>query len=158
MEKKKQQNTSTGFHWGNGIALVIVLFVIATLSVVGFIMGVDYHMVTENHYEKAENYQQHIERLEQAGSMEKPLEISFLQQEQLIQIRFPENFSANDLEGRVELYRPSDSSKDQVVKLHINASGVQNISGKDLQKGKWVVKVSWSSGGREYYRQESIFL
>jgi nitrogen fixation protein FixH len=158
MEKNSQTSNSTGFNWGKGIALVIVLFVVATLSVVGFILGLDYHMVTENHYEKAENYQQHIERLEQTGTLEKPVEIFYSRQNELIQIRFPDSFSANELKGTVELYRPNDSSKDQLLELRINTSGIQNISGKNLHQGKWIVKVSWSSGSQNYYLQESIFI
>lgn len=162
MEKdidKGQNTNSSGFNWGKGIAIVFVLFVVATLSIVGFIMGLDYHMVTENHYQKAENYQQHIERIEQTGSLEKPVEITFLQQEQLIQIRFPDKFTEEEgLRGSVELYRPSDSSKDKVLELRLNPSGLQSISGRDLEKGKWIVKVTWNSSSGSFYQERSIFL
>lgn len=158
MEKNTSNTESSGFNWGKGITLVIVLFIIATLSVVAFIISLDYHMVTDNHYEKAENYQEHIDRVEQAGALEEPVEIKYMGQEQLLQIRFPDSLSAGEPRGTIELYRPNDASKDQKITLQLDGNGIQNISGHNLLKGKWIVKVTWSTGPKSYYHQKSIFL
>jgi len=157
--KENASNTeSSGFNWGKGLTLVIVLFIIGTLSIVAFIISLDYHMVTDNHYEKAENYQEHIDRIEQAGALEEPVEINYLRQEQLLRIRFPESLFAGEPRGTIELYRPNDASKDREITLSLNGDGIQNIPGQDLLKGKWVVKVTWSTGPKNYYHQKSIFL
>lgn len=158
MEKNTSNTESSGFNWGKGITLVIVLFIIATLTVVAFIISLDYHMVTDNHYEKAENYQEHIDRVEQAGALEEPVEINYMGQEQLLQIRFPESLSDSEPRGTIELYRPNDASKDQKITLQLDGNGTQNIPGHNLLKGKWIVKVTWSTGPKSYYHQKSIFL
>ncbi|MGK7370484.1 MAG: FixH family protein [Candidatus Halalkalibacterium sp. M3_1C_030] len=153
-------NNSKGFkwNWGKGLTLVITLFIVTTLSVVGYIISLDYHMVTENHYEKAVNYQEHIDRVEEAGSMADPVEINLLAEKQVVRLHFPKSVSLNNLEGTIELYRPSDSSLDQKFELTLDPNGVQDISSNNLAEGKWLVKVSWSSEGKSFYKQQSIFI
>ncbi len=160
MNKQSSNEKSGGFSWdwGKGLTVAILLFIITTLSVVGYIISLDYHMVTENHYEKAVNYQDHIDRVEQAGSMDRPVEIKLLREEQVVRLQFPNTLALDNLEGTVELYRPNDSSLDQKIDLALDRNGVQEINGHNLAKGKWLVKVSWSAEGKNYYKQESIFL
>ncbi|HKL19841.1 MAG TPA: FixH family protein [Halalkalibaculum sp.] len=160
MKKQTNENKPSGFtwNWGKGLTLAILLFIVTTLSVVGYIISLDYHMVTENHYEKAVNYQEHIDRLEQAGNMTHPVEIKLLRGEQVVKLQFPNTMAFDNLKGTVELYRPSDSSLDREMDLTLDENGVQEIGSHDLAKGKWLVKVSWSTEGKNYYKQESIFL
>ena len=160
MDKKSQNDQTGGFSWdwGKGLTVAILLFITATLSVVGYIISLDYHMVTENHYEKAVNYQEHIDRVEQAENMSHPVEIELFPGEQVLRLQFPDTISFENLNGTIELYRPSDSSLDQKMDLALDKNGVQKINSHQLAKGKWLVKVSWSSEGKSYYKQESIFL
>lgn len=162
MEENNGEHKRDGINWdwGKGLTLAIVLFVVTTLSVVGYIVSLDYHMVTENHYEKAENYQEHIDRIEQTGKMADPVEIEILRENQIVQVRFPKSISSatGTLKGTVELYRPSNSSLDRNMELLLNRDGIQNIEGQNLAPGKWIVKVKWSADGKNYYKQESIFL
>lgn len=157
MNKNKQQHR-TALNWGTGLAIAIVLFIGATLGVVAYLVSLDYHMVSENHYEKAVRYQEHIDRVEQTGTLASPVEIELLRRDYVIQIRFPSPLARQNLRGTVELYRPGDSSLDQEIDLMPGESGAQNIPAGNLARGKWLVKVSWTSGGKSYFTQKSIFL
>lgn len=162
MKERSKENQTEGFkwNWGKGLTVVIVLFIVTTLSVVGYIVSLDYYMVTENHYEKAENYQEHIDRIEQTGEMADPVEIEIIRENKIVQVRFPKSISSatGNLKGTVELYRPNNSSLDRNLELLLNSDGIQNIEGQNLAPGKWIVKISWSADGKNYYKQESIFL
>lgn len=160
MNTQKEKNTSNGFSWdwGKGLTLAIVLFIISTLSVVTYIVSLEYHMVTENHYEKAENYQKHIDRVEQASAMTKPIEIKLMPADRVLRLQFPNNLALEKLEGTVELYRPNDASMDQTFDLSLDQNGIQEISSQSLARGKWLVKVNWTSEGKNYFTEESIFL
>lgn len=158
MNKQEKYNEASGFNWGKGLAIVIVLFILATLSVVAYIISLDYHMVTENHYEEAVNYQEHIDRVEEASALEKPIKVEYLRKQKIVQITMPESILAEEVEGTVVLYRPSDASKDQRFKLLPDENGTQKIPGTNLLKGKWVVKITWRSGTKNFYKQESIFI
>lgn len=155
---QKTEDKSNRFNWGTGLTIAIVLFICTTLGVVAYIISLDYHMVNDNHYEKAVNYQEHIDRVEQTNAMEMPVEIELMPAEGNIEIRFPQSVDRYNLKGTVELYRPSNPSLDQSINLMLGDGGIQQIPAGDLVKGKWLVKVTWSTKDQKYYKQQNIFL
>lgn len=155
MSNKKQQSR---FNWGTGLTIVIVLFVCGTLGIVAFLVSLDYEMVTEKHYEKATQYQQHIERVEHTAALGAPVEIELLPESQAVEVRFPPEIAKANPQGTIELYRPSDSSLDQQIALAINEQGQQQVSTANLVKGKWLVKVSWTADSTSYFKEANIFL
>lgn len=156
--KTTEKQNSRKFNWGAGLTIVILVFIVGTLGMVGFIISLDFHMVTDNHYEKAVNYQEHIDRVEQAGALESPVDIVLLPGEGEIQIVFPSSLTHNDPSGVIELYRPNDSAQDQKSELRLNDKGIHRISIENMAKGKWLVKVTWVSGERQFYQQKPVFL
>lgn len=155
---RNHQQESSGFNWGKGLLIVIVLFICTTLGIVAFLMSLDYQIVTENYYEKAENYEQHIEEVEHARALSEPVGIALLQESEHLEIQFPAGIPQDELRGTIELYRPSDSSMDQKIALNVDKNGIQQIATADLARGKWLVKVSWTSGDKSYFKEKNIFL
>lgn len=158
MSNNEQSNKTISFNWGSGIMVAIILFIITTLSVVAYLVSLDYHVVAENYYEKAEKYQQHIDRVEQASAMDQPVEITLAADKRSLTITFPSSVSVDDITGSIKLYRPSDSSLDRNLKLALNTNHTQHIETKRLIAGKWIVKLQWSSDNEKYYTQKDIFL
>ncbi|MDR8393426.1 FixH family protein [Aliifodinibius sp. S!AR15-10] len=157
MSNSSNKNEETGFwDWGKGLAIVIALFVITTLSVVFYLVSLDYYMVSENHYEKAVEYQQQIDRIEHARDLEKSVEIGHASQD--IRIQFPDSLVALEPVGTVRLYRPSDSNLDRSFKLSLDEKGAQLIPTAELKQGKWLVQITWESDGREYFEEAAVFL
>ena len=146
------------FNWGTGLTIVIVLFVATTLSIVAFLMSLDYEMVTEQHYQEDTQYQQHIERVEHTAALGDPVEIELVQQSTVIEVRFPADILAAGPIGTVELYRPSNSSMDQQLSLALDSMGHQQIPVKNLAKGKWRIKVSWTADSTGYFKEKNIFI
>lgn len=155
MSKEEQ---SSGFNWGKGLLIVIVLFICTTLGIVGFLMSLDYEMVTQNHYEKAVKYQDHIEKKEHAGALEKPVNIQLLRDEETIRIRFPLALNRENPTGTIKLYRPNNSDLDRQIELSLDEEGTQYISVRRLARGKWLVKVNWRADSTNYFKEENIFL
>lgn len=155
---KNRVKENNWFNWGTGITAVIILFVTGTLSVVAFLVSLDFEMVTENHYEKAVNYQEHINRVEHASMLDTPVEIRFVEKDNKIEIQFPHSLHFSDLEGEVLLYRPSNSDLDQKLALSLNADGMQQISAENMQKGKWEVKINWSNRDGNFFSEKQLFL
>ncbi len=151
-------NQQSRFNWGTGLTIVIVLFVCATLSVVVFLVSLDYEMVTEKHYEEATKYQQHIERIEHTAALGDPVEIELLQETNAVEIRFPVEISTANPRGTIELYRPSDSSLDQKLALKVDEQGKQQVSTVNLAKGKWRIKVNWMADSTSFFKERNIFL
>lgn len=157
MENKSRSDTS-GFNWGTGIFIAVALFVTATLSVVGYLVSLEYHLVSDRHYEEAVSYQDHINRVERTERLKQPVNIRVVPDEASIQVDFSRLSDHSDLKGTIELYRPSDSSLDQKTDLLLDENGSQLIPVQDMAKGKWLVKITWSSEDGNYFTQESIFL
>ncbi|MDZ7694919.1 MAG: FixH family protein [Balneolaceae bacterium] len=158
MKKQSTENNKDGFwNWGKGLAIVISLFVVTTLSVVFYLVSLDYYMVNENHYEQAVKYQQQINRIEHTTALDESVSIRQLEN-QNIEIQFPDSLAALQPKGIVKLYRPSDSNLDRSFKLDLDVEGRQLIPGADLQKGKWMVQITWQSENKEYFQEAAVFL
>jgi hypothetical protein len=51
------------FNWGSGITIAIVVFVLATLSTVSYLISLEFYLVSEDHYEEGVQYQETIDGL-----------------------------------------------------------------------------------------------
>lgn len=154
---KKQSKKKRGLSWGTGLTIAIVLFMIGTLSIVFFAVSLDYHMVTEDYYQRAENYQQHINRVEETATLEDPVQIEYQSNLKAIQLQFPVAALTDPVTGVVELYRPNDSSLDRTFELNPDESGIQQISVENFVKGRWLVRINWSSGDRNFFEETTLF-
>lgn len=159
MNNQSNENNNTGFwNWGKGLSVVIILFVATTLSVVFYLVSLDYYMVNENHYEKAVEYQQQIDRIEHTRALNKSIAITQAGTQD-IHIKFPDSLVALQPMGTVRLYRPSNSNLDRSYKLSLDKGGTQVISTEELLKGKWVVQITWQSNDdQEYFQEAALFL
>lgn len=154
MSKEKKLN----FDWGTGLFIAIGLFVVTTLSVVAFIISLDFDLVSQDYYEKGVQYEQQIKNIEQANALEIPVTIQFTSEENVVEIIFPDQFNSQQLSGTIMLYRPSDSSLDRNYDLQLNGNYMQKIDASELARGKWLVKLSWENNDESYFKETSIFM
>jgi hypothetical protein len=61
-------------------------------------------------------------------------------------------------EGFVLFYRPSDPEKDFSVPLQLNDSIQQVFDISKMDKGRWMIKIDWFMGGKEYYFEEGVVI
>lgn len=154
MSKEK----NTGFNWGTGLLVAIILFVVTTLSVVGFIISLDFDLVSKDYYERGVQYEQQIKKIEQSDALEEPVKIQFTAEENAVEIVFPEQVAHPQLSGTITLYRPSDSSLDRSYSLKLNDDYTQKIDARELARGKWLVQLTWQNTEGSYFRETSIFM
>ena len=144
------------FNWGTGIFIVIVLFLIAVIAFFIFINNLDVNLVEENYYERELAYQERIDRINNTSSLAG--KIVLIQEPGVIIIQFPPSDSIISSKGNLTFYRPSDPKKDLKVPLNLNDSSRQIVDITGMDKGKWVVKIDWDMGGKEYYFEESVII
>ncbi|AFK01518.1 FixH family protein [Emticicia oligotrophica DSM 17448] len=144
-------------NWGKSIAIVYLGFV----GFMGFLVWNclqqdDIHLVSKDYYQKELDYQENIDKMNNTNQLSSDLKLNYQTDKQLISLDFPkESLGAN---GEVNFYRPSDARKDFAVKLNILQSEQQTIPVNKLERGLWVVKVSWNKEGKGYYKEEKIKL
>lgn len=145
-------------NWGNGISIAIVVFVIATLSVVSYLISLDFYLVNNNHYEEAVEFQGTIDSRERTKALEEPVTILFDEERVALKLVFPESIMSRADSGAVTLYRPNNSSKDLTIRLQFDAGSTQIIPMDRLDKGKWILKLSWTMDSLEYMDQKTVII
>lgn len=146
------------FNWGNGIFLAVTIFIIATLSVVSYLISLDFYLVSNNHYEEGVKYQETIDNKTRAQNLENPVVVLFDESTTSIKIIFPNDIKRNSLSGNVTFYRPNNPELDRKYKLDLNMEGLQTISVGEFEKGRWRLSVEWKSDSLSYLEEKNIFI
>lgn len=140
-------------NWGKSIILVFVLFA-------GFIGTMVYRMtrqrvdlVSENYYQDAITFQQHIDRVANAR-INSSVTMIYQSDHQQVVFVLPTDLR----KGEITFYRPGDRQQDFRVNIPTEHPIRQVVPTKSLAKGNWRVQFTWSDGQREYYKEEQIFL
>lgn len=144
-------------NWGNGIALVITVFVICTLSVVSYLISLDFFLVSNEHYEEGVEYQQTIDERKRSSDLEDPVVIIFDEKVEALRIVFPNEF-VGKAQGDIKLYRPNNPELDETLPLSVNANGIQLISTSKLEKGKWILKIQWNADKQSYLEEKVVII
>lgn len=138
-------------NWGKGIALAIIVFVglIMTMVVISVRMdGIE--LVTENYYEQEIKYQDRIDESNSALALDREV-ISYDPQSKVIALDLPTGAA-----GSLQLFRPSDSTLDQEIKLEVTHTGKTEVPVKQLKAGYWKVQLNWSENGVSHYQEKKI--
>lgn len=146
------------FNWGTGIFLAITLFVIATLSVVSYLISLDFYLVSSDHYEQGVEYQETIDGQQRVKNLENPVLVLFDEPNVSIKITFPKELRSDSLSGSVTFYRPNDSELDRKYKLQIDEDGRQTIPVSDFEKGRWKLTLEWKQDSLIYIDEKNIFI
>lgn len=145
-------------NWGNGIFLAVTVFVIATLSVVSYLISLDFYMVSSDHYQEAVDYQETIDSKKNAAKLKEPVVVLFDEKTLSVDLYFPPVAAAAVDSGTVYFYRPNDSKLDKKIMLSLNREGKQRISVADFTKGKWVLSIEWKADSLNYLEKKSIII
>lgn len=146
------------FNWGTGIVLAVTIFIIATLSVVSYLISLDFYLVSKNHYEEGVQYQQTIDKKQRAENLETPVVVLFDEPTVSIKLIFPKEILNDSLSGDVTFYRPNNPELDKKYKLNLNPEGLQTIPVGEFEKGRWKLTVEWKADSLAYLEEKNIFI
>jgi hypothetical protein len=109
-------------------------------------------LVTENYYEQEIKYQDQIDKENLTlGLGEAVMRYDYTIQS--VVLNLPEGSK-----GQLQLFRPSDSSLDQVYKFEAKTDQATVIPVQNLKSGYWKFQLYWTLGGKEYYEEKKIDL
>ncbi len=146
------------FNWGSGITIAIVVFVLATLSTVSYLISLEFYLVSEDHYEDGVQYQETIDGIQRAKNLDASVLILFDEPTVSIKITFPQALITDSLSGNITFYRPNDPEKDRRYKLQLDENGRQSIPVSDFEDGRWKLTLEWKSDSLTYIDQKNIFI
>lgn len=146
------------FDWGKGITLAITVFVIATLSVVSYIISLDFYLVNNNHYEEGVNYQQTIDSRERTEALDQPVVVLYDEARVAVKVVFPDEIVEIAQEGTIHLYRPNDSNLDMNLPIEFEGGSTHVIPMERMEKGKWILTINWTMNDLDYITEKVIII
>jgi nitrogen fixation protein FixH len=141
-------------NWGTGIAMTYTAFALATSGVVAFAMTRRVDLVSPDYYARSLQQDRHMAAVRNAAGL-RPAPAIVQTGARSIVVRVTGGRAA-DTRGAITLYRASDAAADRELPLAMDDGEEQRVSLAGLDPGHWIVKVRWSSGGREYYVEQPV--
>jgi len=142
--------------WPVGIVLSIAAFVIFILSFVYkvvFLPQYDHHLVSEDYYKDELNYQQEIDKLNNAFELKQ--NITYKKIIDGLLITFPSEFEASKIKGTISFQRLSNKKIDFQLPIDLKSNNFL-VPDKKLVEGKWNVKIEWGVNDKTYLFKEKI--
>lgn len=140
--------------WGKSIVLAFVLFAAFIGVLVTVCVRQDISLVTRDYYSEDLDYQSQMDRLRNAEQLSVKPTIELLDNQSL---RVAFDFRQFDA-GKLVLYSPSDIKQDKTFNLEATGSPFQIFSLGSLKRGNYMIKMTWSANGKEFYFEKSIYI
>jgi FixH protein len=142
--------------WGNKILVVFIAFGSMISYMVYRCVKTPVNLVSEQYYKDELAYQKVIDGTTQANALSGRLELS--QRDREITVQLPAEMNGRTVSGRIFFYCPSDVSRDRNLTLATDSLGRQQIAAGLVRKGHYTVKVSWETGGIDYFIQQPFII
>lgn len=143
-------------NWGHKITIVIVLFLIGMLSMVYVASRQSNEMIDDHYYQKELEYQKVIDASQNLLNQSENNLVSQTIGE--VVITLPAGTFEGLEKGNIELLRNDAQSKDVNLALKPNGSNRRTIPKSALSRGVYKARIKWISQGKEYYKEESVFV
>ena len=143
-------------NWGHKITIVIILFVAGMLGMVSYALMQDNEMIDDHYYQKELEFQDVIDASQNLVNLTSDNLVSQTLSE--VMITLPVGTFEKLEKGNIELLRIDSKSKDVQLPIEANGWNVHTISKSTLIKGLYKARIRWTSAGKEYYKEESVFV
>ncbi|HVS96890.1 MAG TPA: FixH family protein [Puia sp.] len=143
-------------NWGNRLIFVFLVFGGGISYMVYRCMQTPVDLVSARYYSDELAYQRVIDGTRRANLLSGKVQLT--QTGAGVRVRLPVEMKDKPVKGTIQFYCPYDATRDRDVVLRPDADGVQDIRGEVLAPGRYVVKVSWESGGADYFNEQPFFI
>jgi hypothetical protein len=143
------------FHWGTGILIFLILFLLACGLFIAFAMRQEVSLVHEDYYEKGVDHSQQMMVEARSAQFKNDIGTRFRESALLIDIK--SSLSARMDSAHFHLYRPSDSTYDIESPFEAGDSPFI-IPGEELISGRYILKVYWTWEGLKYEVDQTVFI
>lgn len=141
--------------WGNKLIIVFIVFAALMATLVFKATQTKFELVSKDYYQDELRYQDKIDGAANAA-IETPLAIHV--KDGYVTIQFPDAQKKLNISGEAWFYCSVDASKDKRIALSVDSTGLQLIKSKRLQKGNYLVKISYEAAGKKYYSAHPLHI
>jgi hypothetical protein len=144
------------FNWGHKLILVFLLFGGMMAFMVYRSIKTKYDLVSTEYYKDELSYQKIIDGSNEANRLK--TKASVVQEGANIVIRMPDEMKNETVKGGSWFYCATDAKKDRKIELKMNKNAEQSLSTNLFIPGNYIVKLNWSSAGRQYYAEQNLII
>ena len=143
-------------NWGHKLTIFIVLFLVVMLGMVFYATMQTNEMIDDNYYQKELEYQDVIDAKQNLVNISSNNLISqtFLE----VVITLPPGTFEKLEKGNIELLRNDSKANDVQLEIEPNGSNRRTIPKSSLLKGMYKSRIKWTNDGKEFYKEESVFV
>lgn len=143
--------------WPIAITGSFALFFIGLVAFIAFASTHKVDLVRNDYYEEELRYQRQFDRVRRTQEFAEGIFIGYDATRQCITLRLPQEHVRQSA-GQIHLYRPSDAKLDQRIPLALDSTATQMLDTRKLRPGLWKVRVQWTSGGQEFFSDQTLVL
>lgn len=142
-------------NFGTKITILYLSFVALILTLVFLSFGQKQDLVSKDYYAQELKYQDKLDAINNTNALANSIEHKVEGSSIILNIN-PELMNST-FSGNINFFRPSDASKDMNLKMNF-ANNQQIIDTKSLIRGTYKMQLSWKSNGKNFFKEEVIFI
>lgn len=142
--------------WGYRVMFLYVGFAGLIIYFVTRSMNEKVDLVTPDYYAQELKFQDKIESINRNNDLNQALGIEY--SDAGIIITYPTDLQNKTITGAINIFRPSDKSKDQTIEITPDKEMKQTINTTSLSKGMYRIKVDYEVDGAGYYSEKQIVI
>ncbi|MEI6695067.1 MAG: FixH family protein [Bacteroidota bacterium] len=142
------------FNWGHGILAFIILFLLLSTAAIIFSLNQSEDLVSDDYYEQGAAYSKQMEISKRSSIFHDSVSVNSM--DAVIELNLCKSLAVSGDTLYAFFYSPSDKKSD--LKLKFPMAEKINISSAQLNKGRYVVKMSWNHQGNLYNIDKEVIL
>jgi hypothetical protein len=143
-------------NWGTRIFFLYTAFVLLIVTLVWKSTQTKFDLVSDDYYQQEVGFQKTIDaRTNTAHLAQRP--VAGVTAEAIL-IFFPQDFAGKGVSADVQLYSPANAAMDKKFSALGLRDGQISITRKSVAPGRYIMKLSWVSEGKEYYQEMPLNL
>lgn len=143
-------------NWGTGIAIAYSTFALVMVAFVLRSRQYDPGLVRQDYYNLDLNYQEHMQKKQNAANLAEGVKVQFDALKQVIRLQFPAGLGTPS--GSIKCFRSVNVKDDFEVEVKTTTDGQMEISTERLPDGLWHLEVDWQANGMKYFNETTVTL
>ncbi len=141
--------------WGKKITILYLSFVALIVTLVVLCFGQKVELESKDYYAQELKFQDKIDAIN--NEKNSLATITHVLNDSHLVLSADSSLIAEGLEGTINFFRPSDSSKDLNLKMNF-VDGKQIINTSTLTHGVYKLQLSWIANKRHYFKEDVLFI
>ncbi len=144
------------WNWGTKLLIGMIAFMLFLIVFFVSMMRQTFYLVEKDYYPKGLEYQQRIDKIENAKQLGERIQLD--NSGNYLVFTFPSVIVAEETNGNIVLYRPSDGTQDISMTIKLDSLNQHIFPVEDVLKGKYIAKIDYAYNEKGYYEEIPVLI